>query len=312
MDPNPNYYDKSGACAISIKLFCRRMEGYENYPLTHCYLGIFKDGKLIETVSGQRDARPKSPTCGRTICSLDPDWEMENHNRPECHPTKHSLAYKGSPCLWINCIKRYANYISGMFPYDQNIDNSNTFLTRIIRFCGGYALFPPSAIGSDNIIPSGVHQTEFPPPYEVGNPCNGGLFCFESGTLVATPNGNREIQTIHSGELVYAYDFEANQVVERRVIKCHSRDTNEIIDIRINDTIVHTTSEHPFYVIDKGWVKVSALRKGDCLMTKEKKNVSIGDITSIRRNTCVYNLTVAGNENYFISSKHLLVHNKPV
>ncbi|MGE3966337.1 MAG: hypothetical protein AB7I09_19730, partial [Planctomycetota bacterium] len=43
--------------------------------------------------------------------------------------------------------------------------------------------------------------------------------CFPAGTLVATPAGDVPIEEIAAGCVVYGYDVETGQVVEREVVQ---------------------------------------------------------------------------------------------
>ena len=72
------------------------------------------------------------------------------------------------------------------------------------------------------------------------------------------------------------------------------------------------TAEHPFYVINKGWIKVKDLKVGDSIKSSSKNPVRIVSIKKGDRNITVYNIKVADNNNYFVTSSKLLVHNKDI
>jgi hypothetical protein len=111
--------------------------------------------------------------------------------------------------------------------------------------------------------------------------------------------------------VVFSYSLDREEVVEAQIVKCHSREVDEIYELHIGEAVVCTTSEHPFYVVGKGWVKVAALNRGDLLLTKDKKKIELGEIVRVPRRSHVYNLSVAGNENFFVGMNQVLVHNKP-
>lgn len=128
---------------------------------------------------------------------------------------------------------------------------------------------------------------------------------------MATPTGKRQIEELKPNEHVLAYHSEEKSVVERRVLHCHSREVDEIYELRIGDEIIRVTAEHPFYVVGPGWTRVADLTKGDMFMTRDGQPIELGGITRVARRVRVYNLTVEGDENYFVGTNEVLVHNKP-
>ena len=157
-----------------------------------------------------------------------------------------------------------------------------------------------------NVNPFGYPPLHLPTPAPPSNP-----YCFESGTLVAAPNGATEIQDLRPGETVYSYDLNRQEVVESKVLKCHWRDVEEILELCISTNLLRTTAEHPFYVVGKGWIKAASLTEGDRLLTKDDQVIELSGVRRIVRRTRVYNLSVEGDENYFVGPNQVLVHNKP-
>lgn len=135
--------------------------------------------------------------------------------------------------------------------------------------------------------------------------------CFASGTLVATPEGTQRIEALKPGDRVLAYNVADGVVVETHVVKCHSRVVNEVYELHVGDEVIYVTGEHPFYVIGKGWTKVVDLNKGDLFLTSSKRQIELGEITRVTRDVRVYNLSVDGEENYFVGTSQVLSHNKP-
>ena len=136
--------------------------------------------------------------------------------------------------------------------------------------------------------------------------------CFESGTLVATPGGARDgLRKLKAGDHVLAYNIAQESVVETHVRKCHSRVVGEIYDLHIGDEVIHVTGEHPFYAVGRGWTRVADLKRGDLFLTSGKKRIEVGEIVPVSRDVRVYNLSVHGEENYFVGASQVLAHNKP-
>ncbi len=70
------------------------------------------------------------------------------------------------------------------------------------------------------------------------------------------------------------------------------------------------TGQHPFYVEDKGWVKVVDLQIGDRIKTKSNSTEQLTNSINYQRSETVYNIEVEGNHNYFVTPRYVLVHNK--
>lgn len=65
---------------------------------------------------------------------------------------------------------------------------------------------------------------------------------------------------------------------------------------------------HPFYVVDVGWVEARRLRAGDMSVTSGGKlRIERTEVEAAQRT--VYNFSVHGNHNYFVTEADILVHN---
>lgn len=75
----------------------------------------------------------------------------------------------------------------------------------------------------------------------VGNKKPGGPKYFQAGTLIDTPEGERRIESLEQGDWVWAYDFEDDSKVAKRILSIISSHTKVWIHIQIlGDTIVAT------------------------------------------------------------------------
>lgn len=87
-------------------------------------------------------------------------------------------------------------------------------------------------------------------------------------------------------------------------------DSKYIFELKIGSESILVTGEHPFYVKEKGWVKVKDLIIGDVLYLENKSYENVISIREISWDDNVYNIEVAKHHNYFITRLKILVHNK--
>jgi hypothetical protein len=89
------------------------------------------------------------------------------------------------------------------------------------------------------------------------------------------------------------------------------KETTEILHLETTAGNIDTTTNHPFYVIDKGWVAAGDLLVGDEVFGLDG---GIFDITGFWLEmfdtpVVVYNLEVEGLHSYFVGEIGVLVHN---
>jgi hypothetical protein len=63
-------------------------------------------------------------------------------------------------------------------------------------------------------------------------------------------------------------------------------------------------------VEEKGWITAINIKKGDELFTYEGNSVAITRVEIIAQPSKVFNFSVAGQHNYFVSDNKVLVHNQ--
>lgn len=138
--------------------------------------------------------------------------------------------------------------------------------------------------------------------------------CFPSGTKIATPNGLTDIEQIKAGDSVFAYDFQTGKVVEDRVEKTHKNFTYHWVNVDIDGETIQSTRSHPFWVeSQQQWVKAVDLKSGMKVRLRSGRQGTVRatkplDLTSAET---TYNFEVAGEHDYFVGSKSVLVHNGP-
>ena len=153
----------------------------------------------------------------------------------------------------------------------------------------------------------------------------GGGCCFVGDTSITMYNGSlKNIDSVIAGDLILTYNVETDQYGEGTVTSIESPIKDDIIEfILSNGTSIKATTEHPFWVIGKGWssyspdrtmldhqMDVSKLSVGDVLLDETGNEVELlfmnDDIQDLQR---VYNILMKeGNHTYFANG--ILVHNK--
>ncbi len=140
----------------------------------------------------------------------------------------------------------------------------------------------------------------------------GEIVCFTGDTLISTKDGDKEIKDIKVGDEVYSENVATGEKGLKRVKEVFLNETSEITHIKIGDEEINATPTHPFWVNDKGWVKAGDLKKGDkvVLFSGEQVIISSVDLEKLQQPVKTYNFEVEDWHTYFVSSEHVLVHNK--
>lgn len=82
-----------------------------------------------------------------------------------------------------------------------------------------------------------------------------GQSCFTRDTPVATENGHKRIDEIEVGDKVWAYNIETGETELKEVTKVYIHNVYEILHLHTTAGDIDTTTNHPFYVIEKGWLR---------------------------------------------------------
>ena len=118
----------------------------------------------------------------------------------------------------------------------------------------------------------------------------------------------KPIKALKIGDSVASFDFEKNQIVESKVISIFKfQKTSHLI---ING--LEVTKIHPFCTGKGEWKEAGMIKTGDILIGKNNSKIKIETIKKVQKDITVYNLTVDGTHNYFVSNgkDNFLVYNK--
>ena len=137
------------------------------------------------------------------------------------------------------------------------------------------------------------------------------VYCFVKGTKVKTENGFKNIEDIKIGDKVYSYNLDNNSLELKKVLNTIKSNTIDTYKVTIGGKTVEMSPKHQLYIIDKGWVRAYNLNVNDKLLDVNGKQVSISKIEYIKYDSPIdtYNLTIEGNNNYFVTDIQVLVHN---
>jgi hypothetical protein len=151
----------------------------------------------------------------------------------------------------------------------------------------------------------------------------GGGGCFINGTLITMSNGSlKTIESIEIGDEILSYNLKTQELEVKPVVNLLKFTRKELIHIKLdNGASIFSTSDHPYFVLDKGWSSfdtrntekyqiedIQKLEIGDILIGDKGEKIAILDIEFFENEREVRTFEVIDNHNYFANG--VLVHNK--
>jgi hypothetical protein len=131
---------------------------------------------------------------------------------------------------------------------------------------------------------------------------------FSEDTQVETNEGAVSIKSIQEGDSVLAYNEVLGTTDLYSVTAVWSHLDPVTIRLSISDEVIETTPEHPFYVIDVGWVAAGNLWPSAQLKTAHGQG-SVQLVSVVNQPQEMWNLTVSDAHTYFVGDHKWLVHN---
>nr|WP_319213461.1 RICIN domain-containing protein [Streptomyces sp. ME02-8801-2C] len=140
---------------------------------------------------------------------------------------------------------------------------------------------------------------------------------FPGDTPVLMADGTRKaIREVREGDQVVSADADTGALRSAPVTDTFRHDTEHLVDITVAGGLLTSTTGHRFFVVDRGWTRVSALRVGDRLRTPDGTRRTV---TALRDRAGlapseVYDFTVGGTHTFFVrtlgvAEQDVLVHN---
>ncbi len=135
---------------------------------------------------------------------------------------------------------------------------------------------------------------------------------FSADTLIATPDGDKPISEIEVGDVILAYSEATEEVDIYHVSATHNQRHDSTLDITIDGETLHTTDEHPFYVIrdnEEQWVEAKHLQADDRVLAADGTLGVVEAIEIVDKPQTMYNLTVSLVATYLVGDGQWVVHN---
>lgn len=82
-----------------------------------------------------------------------------------------------------------------------------------------------------------------------------------------------------------------------------------LIRLVIDEEVIWTTPEHPFYLGNGQWISAGDLQDGDLIRNANWQLGIVQDVTTIYQTQTMYNLSVDTAHTYFVGEQQWLVHN---
>jgi RHS repeat-associated protein len=145
-------------------------------------------------------------------------------------------------------------------------------------------------------------------------PAPGDCGCFETGTLVSTPNGPRRIEEIAVGDLVLAQNEQSGEIAPKRVTQLIRPQPKPLYKVQLRDAsgeieTFHATDDHPWMVEGKGWVETINLKHEDRIDTASGEDMVLLSMEQTQRVEQTYNITVADWHTFLVGEDQAVVHN---
>jgi hypothetical protein len=133
--------------------------------------------------------------------------------------------------------------------------------------------------------------------------------CFPAGTLVAVADGYKPIETIKTGDEVWSWDQQTQDLALKPVVQTHQHQANELVTLRVGADVLRATPEHPFWT-EEGWQNAGLLQVGSTLQRSDQQAMAVWEVEQHAGPETVYNFEVADWHTYLVGPWMFVVHNE--
>lgn len=231
--------------------------------------------------------------------------------------------YLGGSCKYIEsadkilkvlqCTSKVTKVLSiGMDGFDTialvaGIFNPNSLIVQLNEKLHSSKLYNAFQIGVNALaIFTGAASSSMNARMQQGPPA-----CFIAGTMVLTTMGLVAIENIKAGDKVISTNEDTFETAEKTVVETYVREVTKLVHLTINNELIITTVDHPFYVKEYGFINAGELLVGDKVVNANGEtclveNVHV-EITEVPET--VYNFQVEDFHTYHVGNGGILVHN---
>jgi hypothetical protein len=138
--------------------------------------------------------------------------------------------------------------------------------------------------------------------------------CFAAGTPILSADGNTPVEQIKVGEKVWAKNTETGEVALKPVTELFRTPAKPLYALSLLGAdgqveTVEVTDNHPYWVIDQGWVDSGQLMAGMRIESLDQGVLTVQSLVNLKRDEVTYNFTVGEFHTYFVGEQRALVHN---
>ncbi len=124
----------------------------------------------------------------------------------------------------------------------------------------------------------------------------------------------KPVEKIEAGDSLAARNQYNKKTQWRLVLQTFATPEKEAVHVEIEHTdgvreTISCTTEHPFYVTDKGWCGANGLQSGDSLELLYGGRSKVVAVVADPEKHTVYNFEVADDHTYFVGERGIWVHN---
>jgi hypothetical protein len=134
-------------------------------------------------------------------------------------------------------------------------------------------------------------------------------FCFPAGTQIAMAEGQKPIEEVQAGDLVWAQNDRTGERSLKRVKQLFVNVAADLMVLQCGTNTVEVTPGHPLWVADQGWKAAGQIQVGDELRTRNGERVAVTASAHKQGHFTVYNFEVEDFRSYFVGRTEVLAHN---